>query len=136
MSSAQAFRDEGVTGVDSLHIKKRYNEERTKRLHGDGVEQFVDISLSDKFRHFQEDPWVDEASIKDARSMLPDNRCQVLILGAGWGGLLYAVRMIEAGILPEDIRIVDTAGGLVGTWYYNRVQDLLVISRVIYTCHY
>lgn len=41
-------------------------------------------------------------------------------LGAGFDGLLYAVRMVQAGIRPENIRIVDTAGGFGGTWYYNR----------------
>lgn len=79
----------------------------------------VDLSLSenDKFRSFLDDPWVDPATIKDARTMFPENRTHLLILGAGWGGLLYAIRMIEAGTRPEDIRIVDSAGGFGGTWY-------------------
>jgi cation diffusion facilitator CzcD-associated flavoprotein CzcO len=57
--------------------------------------------------------------------MFPNNRCQMLILGAGFGGLLYSVRMIEAGFRPEDIRIVDSAGGFGGTWYYNRYPGLM-----------
>jgi cation diffusion facilitator CzcD-associated flavoprotein CzcO len=57
--------------------------------------------------------------------MFPDNHCQMLILGAGLGRLLYVVRMIEAGIRPEDIRIVDSAGGFGGTWYYNRYPGLM-----------
>lgn len=52
ISSAQAYDDESLTGVDALQIEKRYGEERAKRLRDDGIEQFVDISLSDKFRHF------------------------------------------------------------------------------------
>lgn len=32
--------------------------------------------------------------------------------------------MIQAGIRPEDIRIVDMAGGFGGTWYYNRYPGL------------
>ncbi|KAF4633957.1 hypothetical protein G7Y89_g4155 [Cudoniella acicularis] len=124
LTSAQAYHDESVDGTDALQVEKRYGEERAKRLRDDGVEQFVDISLSDKFRHFEEDPWVDPAAVKDTRTMFPHNRCQMLILGGGFGGLLYAVRMIQAGIRPEDIRIVDPAGGFGGTWYYNRYPGL------------
>jgi len=121
VSSGQAVHGVGHVGVDALHVEKRYGEERAKRLRDEGMDQFIDISLSERFRHFQEDPWAqDHSSIKDAQEMFPDNHCQVLIIGAGWGGLLYAVRMIEAGVKPDDIRIVDTAGGFGGTWYYNR----------------
>ena len=125
MASEQAYQDDGIGGVDALQVEQRYGEERAKRLRDDGDHQFVDISLSDKFHHFQEDPWVDTAAVKDARSMFPDNRCEILILGAGLGGLLYAVRMIEAGIRSEDLRIVDTAGGFGGTWYWNRYPGLM-----------
>ena len=56
--------------------------------------------------------------------MFPNDRCQILIIGAGLGGLQYAVRMVEAGVRPEDLRIVDPAGGFGGTWYYNRYPGL------------
>ena len=86
MSSAQSSRD--VNDIDALQVEKRYREERAKRLREEGIEQFVDISLSDKFQHFQEDPWVDVTAVKDAQTMFPDNRCHLLILCAGFGGLL------------------------------------------------
>jgi cation diffusion facilitator CzcD-associated flavoprotein CzcO len=114
----------GIDEIDHLKVQKRYEEERDKRLRTDGDAQFVDISLSDKFQYFQNDPWVDASMIKDAQTMFPNNRCQILILGAGWGGLCYAVRMVQAGIRPEDIRIIDIAGGFGGTWYYNRYPGL------------
>ena len=125
MASDEAYYDDGVDGVDALQVEKRYGEERAKRLRADANDQFIEISLSDKFRHFQEDPWVDRATVKDIGSMFPDNRCELLVLGGGWGGLLYAVRMVEAGIRPEDIRIIDTAGGFGGTWYWNRYPGLM-----------
>lgn len=125
ISSAQGYQDEGVNGVDALQVEKRYGEERAKRLRDEGNEQYVDVSLSDKFRHFQDDPWADPAAIKDIRTMFPNNRCQMLILGGGWGGLQYAVRMIQAGILPEDLRIIDTGGGFGGTWYWNRYPGIM-----------
>ncbi|RDW61942.1 hypothetical protein BP6252_11375 [Coleophoma cylindrospora] len=112
-------------GVDALVAEKRYGEERAKRLRDDGEEQFVVIANSDKFRHFQEDPNEDTAAVKDVRTMFPDNQCQVLVLGAGFGGLLYAVRMIEAGIQPQDIRILDSAGDFGGTWYWNQYPGIM-----------
>jgi cation diffusion facilitator CzcD-associated flavoprotein CzcO len=123
--SAQAYHDESTHGVDALQVEKRYDEERAKRLRDDFNEQYIDISLSEQFQYFQEDPWVDPIAVKDARAMFPNERCEVLILSAGFGGLLYAVHMIEAGIRPEDIRIIDTAGGFGGTWYYNRFPGLM-----------
>jgi len=118
------FDDVTTDEVYALNVEKRYGEERAKRLRDDGEEQFIDISLSDKFRYFQEDPWADPAAVKDAQSLFPDNCCQLLILGAGFGGILYAVRMIQAGIKPENIRIVDSAAGFGGTWYHNRYPGL------------
>jgi cation diffusion facilitator CzcD-associated flavoprotein CzcO len=123
-STIRGHQNKGAPGVDVLQAEQRYSEERAKRLRDDGDNQFVDISLSDNFQSFLEDPWAEAAGVKEAKAMFPDNRCQLLILGAGWGGLLYAVRMVEAGMRPEDIRIIDSAGGFGGTWYWNRYPGL------------
>jgi hypothetical protein len=79
MSSTETYQDEPLSRAEEVQIEKRYGEERAKRLRDDGDAQFIDISLSDKFQHFQEDPWVDPATIKDAQAMFPDNRCQILM---------------------------------------------------------
>jgi cation diffusion facilitator CzcD-associated flavoprotein CzcO len=124
IAADQGYQDEGLPGVDALQAEKRYGEERAKRLRDEGDSQFVDLSLSDKFKSFLDDPWADPAAVKDAASMFPGNRCPLVILGAGWGGLLYAVRMVQAGMRPEDIRVVDSAAGWGGTWYWNRYPGL------------
>lgn len=126
LTNAQGYEDVGLLGVDTLQLQNRYGEERAKRLRNDGLNQFVDLSLSphDKFQSFLDDPWANCITIEDVRTMFPEGRTQLLILGAGWGGLLYAIRMVEAGVLPEDIRIVDSAGGFGGTWYWNRYPGL------------
>jgi cation diffusion facilitator CzcD-associated flavoprotein CzcO len=124
VASGQDYHDEGIPGVDALQIQKRYGEEAAKRLRDDGNSQFVDVSLDSKFKAFLDDPWVEKDAVKDIHSMFPSKRCQVLILGAGFGGLLHAIRMVEAGMRPEDIRIVDNAGGFGGTWYWNRYPGL------------
>jgi cation diffusion facilitator CzcD-associated flavoprotein CzcO len=123
-NSEQEYQDQGIPGADALQIEKRYGEERAKRLRSEGNNQFIEPSRSENFQSYLDDPWVDLTAVKDANAMFPANRCEMLILGAGWGGLLYAIRMVEAGIRPEDIRIVDTAGGFGGTWYWNRYPGL------------
>lgn len=131
MSGTRKFTDaiEGSSGQpfsdNASQDKKRYEKEREKRLRNDGNAQFVDISLSDQYRRFADDPWVDPVAVEAVRTKFPNNRCEILIVGAGWGGLLYAVRMVDAGIPPEDIRIMDEAGGFGGTWYWNRYPGIM-----------
>lgn len=124
ISSEEGYQDQGFPGIDALQVEKRYNEERAKRLRDEGNSQFIEPSLSEKFHSFIEDPWADSATIRDIKTMFPDNSCQMLILGAGWGGLLHAIRMIQAGFPARDLRIVDTAGGFGGTWYWNRYPGI------------
>lgn len=49
----------------------------------------------------------------------------MLIVGAGWGGIRYAVQMIKSGIPAQNIRIIDPAGGFGGTWYWNRYPGVM-----------
>ncbi|MCJ1285812.1 hypothetical protein MMC26_005153 [Xylographa opegraphella] len=105
IASDQVYQDEGICGLDNLQLEKRYKEERAKRLRGDGNNQYFDVLLSKQFRHFQENPWVDATAVKDIQTIFPANRCQMLIFGARWGGLLYVFRMAGTGTHPEDIRI-------------------------------
>ena len=135
-STAQANVDHAVNGhapdlngpeaAAALRVQQKYAEERTKRLRPDGASQYIDLATSDKFKHFQEDPWIDPNAPSVGVPALTDgSRCEVLILGAGFGGLLFAVRLIQAGIDVDDIRIVDSAGGFGGTWYWNRYPGLM-----------
>jgi hypothetical protein len=123
-NSAQAGVDRPVDGppVDRVNPAtadpmQKYNEERTKRLKTEGISQYIDLALSDKFKHYYDDPW-----LKDAGTLVPalkdGDHCKYLILGAGFGGLLFAVRLIQKGVDVNDIRIVDSAGGFGGTWYW------------------
>ncbi|KAM0547500.1 hypothetical protein ACHAPJ_010373 [Fusarium lateritium] len=100
-------------------IIERYGEERAKRLRNDGQAQYIDISLSAQHEKFGQDPWAEPGTFKPLLDEFPNRRCDILIVGAGWGGLLHAVRMVKQGIAPESIRIIDTAGGFGGTWYFN-----------------
>ncbi|MEQ8231233.1 MAG: NAD(P)/FAD-dependent oxidoreductase [Gammaproteobacteria bacterium] len=48
----------------------------------------------------------------------PRNEFQVIIIGAGPGGLCTAIKLREAGI--EDFVILEKADGVGGTWWHNR----------------
>ena len=96
---------------DAAWVRAKYKLERDKRLHAEGVEQFVEVTAD--FSHYADDPYVERTE----RAPVKDH-VQVLIIGAGLGSLLAAARLQEAGV--DDIRIVDTAGDFGGTWYWNR----------------
>ncbi|KAJ6154966.1 hypothetical protein N7485_013335 [Penicillium canescens] len=117
--------DEKSDAINMAEVKERYEQERQKRLRDDGNAQYIEIANSDDYGRFAEDPWVDPASIEPIEGKFPNDRIEMLIIGAGWGGLQYAVRMVEAGFRPEDIRIIDPAGGFGGTWYWNRYPGLM-----------
>ncbi|KAF7348279.1 Phenylacetone monooxygenase [Mycena sanguinolenta] len=117
--------DAGVAVADPA-IRQKYTEEREKRLRADGESQFLKLADSTQFKYLEDDPWVDHAAFNAKTPVLASgDDIKFLILGAGYGGLLFAVHLIEAGFNAQDIRIVDRAGGFGGTWYWNRYPGLM-----------
>lgn len=105
----------GNVAGSPLDLMERYNDERNKRVRADGTKQYIDLQRSDKFRVFLGDPWAEQQST--LRSPLSDGgHTKILIIGAGFGGVIYAVRLIQAGFRSEDLMFVDSAGGFGGTW--------------------
>ena len=103
---------------------EKYGDERNKRIKAEGSNQYIDLRRSERFKRFIEDPWVDH--LAPINVPVPDGgHCKVLIVGAGFGGILFAVRLIQAGLKPGDLVIVDPAGGFGGTWYWNRYPGLM-----------
>jgi cyclohexanone monooxygenase len=98
-------------GFDPKALKAKYRAERDKRIRADGNEQYVE--MKGQFAHYLEDPYVAPVT----RAPLTDET-EVLIVGGGFGGLLAAARLREAGV--NDIRIVEKGGDFGGTWYWNR----------------
>jgi cation diffusion facilitator CzcD-associated flavoprotein CzcO len=93
-------------------LREKYRQERDKRLRADGNEQFIEVKGD--FRHYVDDPYVEPGF---SRAPLTDT-VDVLVIGGGFGGLLAAARLREAG--AERIRIVEKGGDFGGTWYWNR----------------
>jgi cyclohexanone monooxygenase len=99
-------------GFDPAALKARYRAERDRRLRADGNEQYREIT--GEFAHYLEDPYVAPGF---AREPLTDE-VEVVVIGGGFGGLLAAARLREAGV--EDLRVIEKGGDFGGTWYWNR----------------
>jgi cation diffusion facilitator CzcD-associated flavoprotein CzcO len=97
-------------------LRKKYALERDRRLRPDGIAQYVEIAGS--FARFADDPWCDPHF---TRAPLADE-VDVAIIGAGFGGLLTGARLRELGV--HDIRLIDKAADVGGTWYWNRYPGI------------
>ena len=107
-----ATDDRQALGFDPDQLRRKYRDERDRRLHPDGNAQYVEVT--EAFAHLVEDPYV-EAGLQ--REPLTDDT-EVIVIGGGFGGLLAGARLREAGV--EDMRIVEKGGDFGGTWYWNR----------------
>ena len=98
--------------VDADSLRRKYQEERDKRLRADGPShyRFIDAELET----FLDDPYVKGVPARDPRA----GEVEVAIIGGGFGGLLTAARLRDAGI--DDILIIEKAGDFGGVWYWNR----------------
>jgi cation diffusion facilitator CzcD-associated flavoprotein CzcO len=97
-------------GIDKEALRRKYAEERDKRLRPDGNDQY--LRLAGEFGHYRDDPhtpWAERAPLTDHRT--------VVCVGGGFAGLVVGARLREAGV---DVRIIEKGGGFGGTWYWNR----------------
>ncbi|MDH4364107.1 MAG: NAD(P)/FAD-dependent oxidoreductase [Acidimicrobiia bacterium] len=99
-------------GFDPAELKAKYLSERDKRLRSDGNEQYVEVTA--EFSRYVEDPYVEPGFTRDPIF----DEVEVTIIGGGFGGLLMGARLREAGY--DSIRLVEKAGDVGGTWYWNR----------------
>ena len=101
---------------DANALRRKYADERDRRLRPDWIAQYLEIA--GEFARFGEDPWVDG---RFAREPLADE-VDVAIVGAGFGGLLTGARLRGLGI--ESVRLIDRAADVGGTWYWNRYPGI------------
>lgn len=109
-------------------VRKRYAEEAAKRIRPEGLEQFLQLTETDEERlhGLVEDPWVDHDVLNAQNPPIKNGEVyRFFVVGAGFGALQYAVRLIEEGVASaSDIRLADAGGGFGGTWYWNRFPGL------------
>jgi cyclohexanone monooxygenase len=108
--AAKAAADD--LGFDPDALRAKYRQERDKRLRSDGNEQYREIAGD--FAHYLDDPYVEPGFSRPAQT----DEAEVVVIGGGFGGLLAAARLREAGM--SDIRIIEKGGDFGGTWYWNR----------------
>ncbi|KAF2678096.1 FAD/NAD(P)-binding domain-containing protein [Lentithecium fluviatile CBS 122367] len=105
----------------------KYAQEAAKRQRSEGTKQYVDLHYTDndRLRSLIDDPFADHKALDGFPSPLNSgDHIKFLILGAGIGGIVSAVRLVQAGFTPEQIVIAEVAGGVGGTWYWNRYPGL------------
>ena len=79
-------------GFDPDALRKKYREERDKRIRPDGKKQYQE--MVGEFSNYVDDPYVKE---KISRSPLKDEKT-VVVIGGGFAGLLMIARLKDAGI--------------------------------------
>ncbi len=97
--------------IDRAWLRRKYREERDKRLRPDGNQQYIEVKRY--FPHLLEDPYVEKVE----REPLFDEPT-VVFIGGGFAGLVTGARLKEAGV--DDVRILEKGGDFGGTWYWNR----------------
>src|SRR5437016_705485 len=98
--------------VDKEALKRKYAEERAKRLRPDGNDQYVELK-GGPFEDYLEDPYI-QITPRPPKT----DHVTFAFIGGGFAGLVTGARLKEAGI--DDVRIVEKGGDFGGTWYWNR----------------
>lgn len=99
--------------LDFDHLRERYRLERERRAAGDPADRRY-RDPSDGFKQMLDDPY----GVAIDRAALTNEAIDVLVVGGGFGGLLTAARLRQAGV--SDLRIVESGSDFGGTWYWNR----------------
>src|SRR3984885_4947702 len=102
---------------DPEAVRAKYLAERDKRLVA-GRADIRDLSHDEYFAKYREDPFTPVTE----REPVTDE-VDVVILGGGIAGVTTGAHLRQAGV--ERIRIIDQAGGVGGTWYWNRYPGVM-----------
>jgi cation diffusion facilitator CzcD-associated flavoprotein CzcO len=107
----------GNGSYDPEGVRAKYLAERDKRLIP-GRAAIRDLRTDEHFAGYRADPHTPFIE-RGPRS----DEVDVVIVGGGIAGVLAGANLRKAGI--ERIRIVDQAGGIGGTWYWNRYPGVM-----------
>jgi cation diffusion facilitator CzcD-associated flavoprotein CzcO len=102
--------------VDIPSLREKYRVEREKRLRKDGQTQYF-RPTGEVAANYAADPHK-PVTPRDPISEDID----VIVLGAGWGGIMAAYHLKQAGV--TNFRNIDTAGDFGGVWYWNRYPGI------------
>lgn len=106
-----------MSTFDQDAVRAKYLAERDRRLVA-GRSEIRDLSTDEFFARFRDDPFTPPTD-RDA----VNDHVDVCIIGGGIAGVTLGAHLRMRGI--ERIRIVDLAGGVGGTWYWNRYPGVM-----------
>src|SRR5579864_9454357 len=109
--------DDGGAPFDPDAVHAKYLAERDKRL-VPGRAEIRDLQTDEHFARYRDDPFTPFIE----RDPVTDD-VDVVIVGGGIAGVLAGAHLRRAGV--ERIRIIDLAGGIGGTWYWNRYPGVM-----------
>jgi cation diffusion facilitator CzcD-associated flavoprotein CzcO len=106
-----------ASSYDPDAVRARYLAERDKRLVA-GRADIRDLRADEHFARYRADPFT---SFVERQPVVDE--VDVVIVGGGIAGVLAGAHLRKAGV--ERIRIIDVAGGIGGTWYWNRYPGVM-----------
>ena len=109
--------DPTAAPYDPEAVRAKYLAERDKRL-VPGRADIRDLQTDEHFERYRDDPFTPFIE----RNPVADE-VDVVIVGGGIAGILAGARLRQAGV--QRIRIIDQAGGIGGTWYWNRYPGVM-----------
>ena len=102
---------------DPDSVRDKYAEERAKRMTEDrGV--LYDLRADERFAEYTKDPFTPFVE-RDALTEDVD----VAIIGAGMSGVTVGAKLRDLGV--RKVVLIDKAGGVGGTWYWNRYPGVM-----------
>jgi cation diffusion facilitator CzcD-associated flavoprotein CzcO len=122
-TAPSSLRGEPTTGAggdatyDPEAVRAKYLAERDKRL-VPGRAEIRDLRTDEHFARYRDDPFT---PVTERDPVAED--VDVVIVGGGIAGVCAGAQLRKAGI--ERIRIVDQAGGIGGTWYWNQYPGVM-----------
>jgi cation diffusion facilitator CzcD-associated flavoprotein CzcO len=106
-----------LAGFDPDAVRAKYRAEFDKRM-VEGRAAIRDLTRDEVFAKYRADPFT---PVTRRDPVVED--IDVAIIGAGMAGVVAGAHLRKAG--QERIRLIDNAGGIGGTWYWNRYPGVM-----------